>query len=48
LTVGSRERKAGDGHAAGGGADFGVFAYVAEEKYFINAFSHFFAPDLKD
>src|SRR3981081_2096248 len=46
LPVGSGEREAGDGHAAGGGTDLGVFADVAEEEDFVDAFCHFFdAPD---
>jgi hypothetical protein len=46
LPVGSGEREAGDGHAAGGGTDLGVFADVAEKEDFIDAFCHFFdAPD---
>jgi hypothetical protein len=46
LPVGGGEREAGDSHAAGGGTDLGVFADVAEEEDFIDAFCHFFdAPD---
>jgi hypothetical protein len=40
LPVGSGQREAGDGHAAGGGTDLGVFADVAEEEDFIDALCH--------
>ena len=40
CAVGGGEGEAGDGHAAGGGTDLGIFAYVAEEKNFIDAFCH--------
>ena len=40
LPVGGGEREAGDGHAAGGGTDLGVFADVAEEEDFIDALCH--------
>jgi len=42
LAVRGGEREAGDGHAAGGGTDFGVFADVAEEENFVDAFCHVF------
>ena len=44
LPVGGGEREAGDGHAAGGGTNLGVFADVAEKKDFVDAFCHFDAP----
>src|ERR1019366_10691021 len=44
--------KVGDRHAARGGTNFGVFADVAEKKYFVDAFCHFsvlrFPVDSKD
>src|SRR6185437_2340164 len=40
LTVGSGEGKAGDGHAAGGGTDLGVFAHIAQKEYLVDTFSH--------
>jgi hypothetical protein len=40
LPVGGGQREAGDGHAAGGGTDLGVFADVAEEEDFIDALCH--------
>jgi hypothetical protein len=41
LPVGGGEREAGDGHAAGGGTNLGVFADVAEKEDFVDAFCHF-------
>ncbi len=41
LPVGGGEGEAGDGHAAGGGTNLGVFADVAEEENFVDAFCHF-------
>ena len=40
LPVGGGEREAGDGHAAGGGTDLGIFADVAEKENFVDALCH--------
>src|ERR1700722_12917068 len=40
LPIGGGQGEAGDGHAAGGGTDLGVFADVAEEENFVDAFCH--------
>src|SRR6202034_217264 len=40
LPVGGGEREAGDGHAAGGGTNLGVFADLTQEENFIDAFCH--------
>src|SRR6185312_10542961 len=44
LPVSRGEREAGDSRAARGGTDLGVFADVAEEKNFVDAFCHEDAP----